>query len=89
MGTDSPVRWVRKNVFGVTQERLAEIGGVSRPRVNRYENKGEAPPYEFLRRLRAEALMRGLPFDADWFFEVPESASPCAEIAARVPEDTQ
>lgn len=89
MENDSPLRWVRKNVFGVTQEKLAEIGGVSRPRVNRYEKNGEPPPFDFLRRLRDEARARGLPFDADWFFEIPTGASACAETAARVPEDTQ
>lgn len=73
MGRESPIRWVRQKVFGVTQDELAAIGGVSRPRVSRYETIDD-PPYDFLCKLRLEALRRGLPFNADWFFEAP-----CAE----------
>lgn len=70
MGSESPIRWVRQKVFGATQDELAVIGGVSRPRVSRYETNDD-PPYDFLRRLRDEALRRGLPFSADWFFQPP------------------
>lgn len=83
------MRWVRKNVFGMTQEELAEVGGVSRPRVCRYESQGEPPPYDFLKRIRDHARAEGLQFDADWLFEVPAEASACAAAAARVPEDVQ
>jgi transcriptional regulator with XRE-family HTH domain len=70
MANLSPIRWVRQKVFGVTQDELAAIGGVSRPRVSRYETVDD-PPFDFLKRLRAEAARRGLPFSADWFFEIP------------------
>lgn len=70
MQTDSPLRWLRKTVFRMTQDDLAAIGGVSRPRISRYEN-GDHLPFEFMRRLRAEAVRRELPFSGDWFFEVP------------------
>ena len=85
MASDSPLRWVRRNVFGVTQDGLAEIGGVSRPRVSRYETGADEPPFKFLRVLREEAAKRGLPFSGDWFFEVPR---PAADPAS-VPEDVQ
>lgn len=70
MPNDSPLRWVRRAVFDATQDEIAEIGGVSRPRVSRYET-GDPPPFDFLRRIRDAALHRGLPFSGDWFFEVP------------------
>lgn len=67
----------------MTQDELAAIGGVSRPRVSRYEAQGEPPPFGFLVRLREEARRRQLEFSGDWFFEAPES------VADRVPEDVQ
>ncbi|PZU00932.1 MAG: hypothetical protein DI624_01335 [Brevundimonas sp.] len=71
MESDSPLRWVRKTVFGVTQDTLAEIGGVSRPRVSRYENGEGDPPFDFMQRVRAEGRRLNPDFSADWFFEIP------------------
>lgn len=71
METESPIRFVRKHVFNVTQEELARIGQVSRSRVSRYESGREKPPFDFLDRLRREARARRLPFSAEWFFENP------------------
>lgn len=75
---ESPIRWIRRQVFGVTQDELATIGGVSRPRVSRYETLADAPPYEFLQRVRQEAMRRGVAFSGDWFFAVP-GAEPSGE----------
>lgn len=85
MASESPLRWVRRNVFGVTQDGLAEIGGVSRPRISRYETGADEPPFKFLRSLREEAAKRGLSFSGDWFFEVPKVPSE----PPTVPEDIQ
>lgn len=74
MQDSSPIRFVRKSVFGATQHDLAAIGEVSRSRVSRYESGDEDPPYRFLSKLRAEAIRRGLPFNADWFFAPPRPA---------------
>lgn len=71
MPKESPIRWIRRQVFGATQEQLAAIGGVSRPRVSRYETGADDPPFAFMRRVRHEALQQGKPFSADWFFERP------------------
>lgn len=68
--SDSPLRWVRRHVFGVNQEEMAAIGGVSRPRISRYETS-DPPPFDVLVNIRQEALKRGLPFSGDWFFQVP------------------
>ncbi len=82
MAQDTPLRWIRRKVFGVTQEELATIGGVSRPRVSRYETGVDDPPFGFMRRVRNEALTRGQPFSADWFFEHPEDKAATDEPAA-------
>ncbi|MFN7110302.1 MAG: helix-turn-helix domain-containing protein [Brevundimonas sp.] len=58
-------------MFGETQAGLAKLGGVSRPRVSRYESGQEDPPYRFLVKLRLAARRMGLPLPADWFFEAP------------------
>jgi transcriptional regulator with XRE-family HTH domain len=70
--SETPIRFVRKHVFDVTQEELARIGEVSRSRVSRYESGLEPPPFAFLEKLRAEAGRRGLPFSSEWFFETPQ-----------------
>lgn len=75
MSDASPIRYVRKHVFDVTQEELARIGQVSRSRVSRYESGREAPPYAFLEKLRDEAKRRNLPLSAEWFFEQPGKAA--------------
>jgi transcriptional regulator with XRE-family HTH domain len=69
----TPIRYVRKAVFRVTQEELARIGHVSRSRVSKYESGRESPPYAFLEKLRDEAKRRGLPLSAEWFFEQPHA----------------
>ena len=71
MPSDSPLRFVRKAVFRVKQDEMAAIGGVSRPRVSRYESGEDPPSYRYMLNLRAEAKARGLDFSGDWFFEVP------------------
>lgn len=81
MQTDSPLRWIRKHVLGLTQDALASLGGVSRPRVSRYEN-GEPLTFEFMARVRAAARREHPDFSADWFFEVPA-------IHVRAREDVQ
>ncbi len=75
MNPETPIRYVRKHVFDVTQEELARIGGVSRSRVSRYESGKEAPPFAFMEHLRTEAKRRKLKFSADWFFEQPGKAA--------------
>lgn len=90
----SPIRYMRREVFGVTQEELAAVGGVSRPRISRYESGLEDPPYRFMARLRAEAKRRGLSWDSDWFFSPPAAPAPVVAPApslthVRAAEDCQ
>ena len=84
MTQSSPLHWIRKSVLGLTQNGLATICGVSRPRISRYERGHDEPPFSVLARIRAEAIRLGHPFSGDWFFEVP--ADPAG---ATVPDDVQ
>jgi transcriptional regulator with XRE-family HTH domain len=87
MTSETPIRYVRRVVFGATQDTLAEIGQVSRSRVSRYESGDEPPPYNFLSRLRREAIRRGLPFSAEWFFEPPVAADESAKFPTAPPSE--
>ncbi len=86
MQSESPLRWVRRHVFRATQDEIAAIGGVSRPRVSRYETERDPPPFAFLTRLREEALRRGVAFSGDWFFALPPHAAGAPEPAAQEPQ---
>ncbi len=74
---DSPLRWVRRQVFGVRQDEFAEIAGVQRPSISRYENGRDNPSFPVLVKIRDEALRRDLPFSGDWFFAVPSASALC------------
>ncbi len=66
-----PMIRIRKEVFKVSQSAMAQIAGVSQPTVSNWEtgSAGE-PDRESMRRIRAEAVRRGLEWDDAWFFEV-------------------
>lgn len=90
MNTDSPLRWVRRQVFGMTQDELGDAVGVSRLRVHRYENGSSTAPYAYLKAIRDAAQRLGKAFNADWLFETPKGEpSACAAAAERVPGDVQ
>ena len=71
MTNTHPLKWIRQRIFGVTQGELARFGGVSRPRVSRFETGADNPSFDFMRGLRDEARRQGKDFSGDWFFEVP------------------
>ena len=83
MANETPLRWLRRAVFGATQDELGAILGVHRSRVSRYERGDADPPLSHLRRIRDEAHRRQIPFCADWFFERPPQP---AEGDAEQPE---
>lgn len=65
----SQLRTIRRAVFGVTQTEFADIAGVSQPLVSRWEKGDRKPSLPDLRRIRAEALRRGIKWNDSWFFE--------------------
>lgn len=71
----NPLLHIRKNVFGLTQAEMAVIAVVSQGTVSKWEAGALAPDADELKRIRAEATKRGLPWDDRWFFETPAEAA--------------
>lgn len=69
------MRHIRTKVFSATQDEMAAIAGVSRPRISRYETEADRPPFEVMARIRAAARMVDPGFTAELFFESPEAVA--------------
>lgn len=67
----NPMLYIRKHVFGVIQDEMGEIAGVSQPTVSKWENGEASPDLGELARIRDEAARRRLPWNDQWFFEAP------------------
>jgi len=68
----TPARYIRLHVFGVpTQTEFARLLGYEQPHVSRLE-RGAPFSSEAQTRIRRLAEQRGVPWDNNWFFEVPE-----------------
>lgn len=67
------IRYIRKEVFGVTQQEFAQIAGVQQSSVSRWE-RGVAPTLDEMQRIREAAAGRKLKrkWRDDLFFAVPE-----------------
>lgn len=68
------IRYIRKEVFGVTQIEFAAIAGVQQSSVSRWES-GVAPTLEDMQRIRAAAAEPGRKLKRKWrdelFFATP------------------
>lgn len=68
------IRYIRKEVFGVTQQEFAGIAGVQQSSVSRWE-RGVAPTLEEMQRIRAAAAEPGRKLKRKWrddmFFTAP------------------
>lgn len=73
----SPLLYIRKKVFGLTQQEFAGIAGVQQSTVSRWENGDAAPSLDEMNRIRAEAAKRKLKrkWDDRLFFAEPPKAS--------------
>lgn len=54
------IRYIRKSVFGVTQQQFAVIAGVQQSTVSRWENADGAPTLDEMNRIRAAAASHKL-----------------------------
>jgi transcriptional regulator with XRE-family HTH domain len=59
---------IRVDLFHLQQAELAAIAGVSQATVSRWETGELTPGYEELRRIREEAVRRGIDWDDSLFF---------------------
>ena len=76
MKTLTPARYIRLHVFGIeTQTEFARLLGYEQPQMSRFEN-GAPFSSEAQSRIRRLATERGIDWDNNWFFEVPENKAP-------------
>lgn len=68
------IYFIRKKVFGTTQQEFARIAGVQQSMVSRWENDAAAPTLDEMHRIREAAGTRKLKrkWRDDLFFTVPE-----------------
>lgn len=62
------IRFIRCEVFRATQAEMAAIAGTQQATWSRWESDQLRPSLEHARRIRAEALRRGLAWDDSWLF---------------------
>jgi transcriptional regulator with XRE-family HTH domain len=62
-------RGMRRELFQLSQIEFAAIAGVSQATVSRWETGELTPGYEELRRIREEAVRRGIDWDDSLFFD--------------------
>ncbi len=64
------IRYIRKEVFGLTQADFAALAGVTQATVSRWEG-GVSPSLDEVGAIREAAAERGVELKDEWFFEVP------------------
>ena len=71
------ITYIRKKVFGLTQQEFARIAGVQQSMVSRWENGASAPTLDEMNRIREAAAGRKLmrKWRDDLFVSVPERAA--------------
>lgn len=66
----SAIRYIRREVFKVTQAEFASLAGVTQASVSRWE-AGGAPSLDEMQAIRKAAADRGIEWNDAWFFEAP------------------
>ncbi|UDF29334.1 UNVERIFIED_ORG: helix-turn-helix domain-containing protein [Roseateles sp. XES5] len=69
----NPIRYIRTQVFKMTQAEFASVAKVGQASVSRWEG-GVSPSLEEMQNIRNGAFERGIEWDDAWFFGVPEVA---------------
>jgi transcriptional regulator with XRE-family HTH domain len=70
-----PIKFIRTEIFQCSQTVMAEMAGVSQGTVSHWENGKLSPSQLEMSRIRNEAQRKGIPWNDNWFFEVPQSAA--------------
>lgn len=79
--TLTPLRHIRRTILGVTQQRLAELTGVSQATVSRWEDGELFPSLNEMSAIRNEAIRLGKEWDDGLFFSTPESSDKAGAAA--------
>lgn len=70
----TPARYIRERVFGIkTQAAFAELLGYEQATISRFET-GLRLSAEAQERIRALARARGIAWDNNWFWSVPDDS---------------
>lgn len=67
------IETIRRDLFGVSQARFAEIAGVNQATVSRWE-RGGSPSLSDIARIRAAAIAEGLEWSDEALFATAERA---------------
>jgi transcriptional regulator with XRE-family HTH domain len=66
-------RFIRESVFGIsTQHEFAKLLRYEQATVSRFESGARRMSLDAQERIRALARRRGIRWDNNWFFEIPE-----------------
>jgi DNA-binding XRE family transcriptional regulator len=82
MDSSATLRHIRKNVLQVTQQRLAEIAGVSQATVCRWEAGTLSPNLGEMALIRDEASRLGCDWNDGLFFAIPASTQNVQSVEA-------
>jgi DNA-binding transcriptional regulator YiaG len=67
----TPIYYIRKYVFRLSQSAFSEIAGVTQATVSRWETNELEPDRQAMNLIREAALQKGLSWDDKLFFEIP------------------
>ncbi|MBF2715060.1 helix-turn-helix domain-containing protein [Agrobacterium vitis] len=70
----SPIQFIRKQVFSVSQSEFAAILDVSQSTVSRWE-RGVSPSLDEMSKIRCAAVERGVSWSDSFFFDVPNGVA--------------
>lgn len=69
----TPGEFIRTNIFKVeTQKAFADLIGCTQAEISRFENEERPISTRVQKLIREKAAELGIPWDNNWFFEVPQ-----------------
>lgn len=77
----SAIKHIRNAIFGLSQAEFATIADVSQATISRWEAGEFEPGLNEMRRIRNEAIARGLDWDDGAFFVEPSPTAASVEAA--------
>lgn len=70
----TPMKHIRKHIFGMNQDEFGRIAGTTQASVSRWERGEQSPDQQEMARIRDAARERGLDWNDVLFFETPSPA---------------
>lgn len=63
------IKYIRTEIFRVSQGEFARIAGVNQSTISKWEGGGREPELDHMKRIRDEAIGRGMEWSDALFFE--------------------